>query len=139
MLGRIAVKLSIFLLKHARTSYEDRACLTNQILDTLYALPLRDIITINEVGQITVHGREVDVETARALRESAKTALSSTSLDLIRSQVAYAAVTAGVHKAEMPEQILFGKAAIWWGQQEKALLELMAGDTTANSPLSGDY
>lgn len=126
MWGSIATKLAIFALKSARLPVKDRNLLTACILDRLAALPLRDIIHVNEEGNLLVNGRPVDVETARQLRESARGALTSTAFKFIRQQVAFQAINIGVHKAEDELQMFFGRAAIWWGQQEEIQLRLLA-------------
>lgn len=105
---------------------KDRHLLINAILDKLAALPLRDIIYVNEDGLLVINEKIVDVEETKLLRESAKVALSNKSLNLVRSQVLYQAYTFGVNSSTNFEQLYFGKAAVWWGQEEDKKLKLLA-------------
>lgn len=111
------VKLVIYLLKRTKINAQDRARLTNVILEKIGAIPSFDIIFENEKGELIINNRILDREAEARVRESAKAAVKNRALNLIISQVTYKAITHGVHKAETPEQILFGKAAIWQGQQ----------------------
>lgn len=120
------VRQAVSLLKRADISPEDRLILTNAILDTLGALPLRDIITNDENGQILLNNEPLNLEKARQLHEYALSALENRALTLIREQAAFTAITIGVHKAERTEQMIFGRAALWWGQQEQKFLEVLA-------------
>lgn len=124
---KFAVKLAQFLLKQ-NLSPELRMSLTTTILENLHALPFRDIILVNEKNILLVNGRQLDLEQTIQLRESARGALQSVALNLINDQVLFNAVTLGVHKVERPEQMMFSRAAIWWGQQQHSLLKLLAGD-----------
>lgn len=95
------------------------------VLEKMGALPIRDVIAVSEEG-LLINGESVDIDKARKIHESANAALDNACLRLVREQVAYAAVTYGVHKAETPTQMLFARAALWWGQQEHRLLEALA-------------
>jgi len=121
------VKLTTWLLKRSNLSKKDRMLLTNAILDKLYAIPTRDIITLNEEGRLLVNNVPLDHEKTIQLRDSARAALNSQVRNLVKSQVAYKAVTMGVHKSKDIDELYFAKAAIWWGQQEDDLLKLLAG------------
>lgn len=120
------VKLVIYLLKRTQINAQDRARLTNAILEKIGALPSFDIIFENEKGQLIINNRILDREAEARVRESAKAAVKNRALNLIISQVTYKAITHGVHRAETPEQILFGKAAIWQGQQVIKTLSAIA-------------
>lgn len=100
--------------------------LTVSILKELGALPLRDMIITNQEGILLVNGRPLDLESARLLRESASATLNSKAFAFVREQVLFNAVKTGVHKAETPLQMLFAKAAIWWGQEEDRILRTLA-------------
>lgn len=126
MWSRLAVWLASKLLSGVSLSTTQRNLLTAAVLDKLGALPFRDILTITGSGQLLLQGRSLDIEKVRQLQESAKAALQSQALLLIREQVAFTAVTNGVHKAEDEKQILFARAALWWGQQEHSMLRLLA-------------
>lgn len=120
------ISLVLFLLAKKNISVKDRTRLTNAILDKLGAIPVRDIISERPDGTLVVQGHPVDIEMARKLREGAISMLESSVRKIVREQVAFRAVTLGVHKAESPEQVLFAKSALWNAQQEDELYSLLA-------------
>lgn len=134
MFGKVAVKLARWVLRRTNLSIEDRNLLTTCILDTLGALPIRDMIIMNPNGQILVNEKQLTVEGARALRDGAITALKNPTLKLIHDQVAFAAIASGVHKQETERQSFFMRAALWYGQQEIELLNLLAGEDRELDP-----
>lgn len=125
MFGRTATKFAIWLLKRSDITLSDRHLLTNSVLDKLAALPLRDIIVINE-SSLIVNGKVLSREEVMQLRESAKAALGSRALGLIRDQVLYKAYTFGVNTSINFDQVYFAKAAVWWGQEEDKILNALA-------------
>ncbi len=125
MFGRIAVKLAKFALNRADLSIEDRAALTTQILSSVAALPFRDMIVISEDGSVLVNGHPLEREEIMKLRDSARMVLNSKAMQLIYDQVAFTAVTLGVHTVETERQMFFARASIWWGQQEIKLLKAL--------------
>ncbi len=128
MLKRFAVKFAQFLLKQD-LSQDLKLKLMTSILENLHALPFRDIIVVDDSGKLLVNNRQLDIEQTIQLQESARSALQSVALKVINDQVSFNAITLGVHKVERPEQMVFSRAAIWWGQQQLQLLKLLAGDT----------
>lgn len=134
MLRKLGIRLATWILKRERFSLEETALFTSFILDKMGALPFRDIITTNEEGILLVRGRSLDIETARLLRDGARGFLDSPVRRFIYDQVLYEAVTLGVHKAEDAKQLVFSRAAIWFGQQEENLARLLAGDATEREP-----
>lgn len=109
-------------------SKENRIVLTNAILDKLAVVQSCDILTVESSGKLAINGQPLEYEYARMLSESAKMMLSSTARSVVRKQVEYIAVTHGIHKAETPDQMLFAKAAIWYGQEEDRIYRLLAGE-----------
>lgn len=120
-----SVRIAAWLLS-TNLSVEERNALTNAILDRQYALPFHDIITIGQDGKALIKGEPLDYQRALLMQQSAKATLDSPVRQLIREQVAFQAVTIGVHKQKVPEDIIFSKAALWWGQREQELLEILA-------------
>jgi hypothetical protein len=129
------IRFVCWLLRHKRLSSLDRTTLTNTILDSVKALPIHAIITVNE-NKIFIRGTELEGERALVIREGAQSALNNVALRTIHEQVLYQAVSLGVHQALTPEQMSFAKAAIWFGEEELKLLQLLAGPT--NSSFNGD-
>lgn len=125
----LAVRLAIFLLK-LPLSLHDRAILVTKILDRLGALPFTAPIRIAETGGILLYGEPLtDVEKIKMIQESAKAALNNPAVRLMWDHIAYLAVEHGVHKAENELQVLWGRTALWNGQQERLLLNELAGNT----------
>jgi hypothetical protein len=125
---RVIIKLVVWLLESNKLSFESRNKLITCILNKLYALPFRDIIKRDEQGVLLVNGKPLDLEGSIVLKDSARGALQSVALKLIREQVAFNAVTLGVHQVQTPDQMIFSRAAIWWGQNEESLLKLLASE-----------
>lgn len=125
-------------LKSADLTLEDRALLTTLILDKVGALPLRDLVVLNDGGSLIINGKPIDAETAKNLQTSAKAALRNQALRLIRDQVIFTAITIGVHKLEKVDQSFFARAAIWFGQQEQEYLELLAQEKAEQALLDED-
>lgn len=92
------------------------------ILTTLQAVPLSDIISTNEQGEMTVSGRTLDMESGKQLMSHARAAQSNQALHLIREQVKYESFVGATTKAALPEDLLFYRAALWWGQREEYFL-----------------
>ena len=128
------VHFVVWVLEKVPLKLKHRIILTTAILTKLSALPLRDIIKQTEEG-LEVDGKIIDMEKARLLREGARIALQSQTLSLIRSQVLFKAFQLAAHTSINMEQLFFAKAAIWWGEQEDALLKLLAGELTAEPDL----
>lgn len=125
MLNKLLLKLVQFLGRR-ELSLDQRLTLSTMIMDNLDALPIRDIIYVNDSQQLIVGDHVVDLEQMKLLREHAITALENKSLALIRNQVAYTAVSNGIHKAVTPEAMLFNRAAIWYHQTLEIQLKFLA-------------
>lgn len=126
MFDKLAVGIAVWLLKKSTLNVDLRNTLVLHTLDKLGALPFRDILTANTEGDIIVGERTLDKEQAFQLRESAKAALDNQAITLAKAQVAWKAVVMGVHKAENPDQMIFAKAALWYGQELEDMLATLA-------------
>ena len=126
MWGKFVAKLATSALRRADLSIESRNLLTTAVLKELGALPLHDMITTNQEGNLLVNGRPLDLESARILRESARAALENQAFKFVREQVLFNSVVLGVHKAETDKQMYFARASIWWGQEEDKILRILA-------------
>lgn len=126
MLNKIAIKLVKWLMTRDLT-LDQRNSLVINILDNLGALPIYDIIDVSNTGQILIDGRELDIEKARILREGAKIVIDNPAFKITNERVLYQAVTMGVHNVENPSQMLFARAAIWYGQRMNEILRTLAG------------
>lgn len=95
-------------------------------LETLSTLPLRDIISISEDGELFLQGKAVGMGEVLNLRESAAMALNNKAFNLIREQVQYESFVGAATKAVTGEDLIFYRAALWWGQQMEHHLKLLA-------------
>lgn len=108
-----------------------------ELLTTVGVLPLHVIITVDDAGKLHIRGKALEYQQSLALRESAKAVLSSSAWKLVHEQVMYESVSEGFLKAQTDKQLLFGQAAVWFGQKETEILKLLA-DYPGTSPLSGE-
>lgn len=122
---RLAVWLVGVLLRRSK-SISTRSAIVIHILDSLQVIPLSAIIDTNANGELTISGRTLDIEMGRVLLGHARNALDNKALNLIRQQVLYEAFVGSATKANSPEDLLFYKAAIWWGQREEYFLKQLA-------------
>ncbi len=127
MFQTLAVRVLCAFLDKADLSVENRNTLSRKILKNLGALPLEETIGKNEAGELTVAGREVDMDKAKQLNSAANVALDNQAENLIREQVAYEAITNGVYKTTGDMGQLFMRAALWWEQEREKHLKFLAG------------
>lgn len=130
---RLWLKICLATFRCLDLTLEERNLCTDAILTGLEALPLRDIITSSTEG-VLINGKAVDIGVLRTLRDSAIQALDNRALNFIGEQVVWLAVQNAVHKGDTPEKIHFYRAAIWFNEQLRAHLQILAGKTT-ESPL----
>lgn len=130
----IALKLFTWLIKNQRLTVGEMNILSTAILDSFSALPLCDIIKIDDRGSLTVNGRVLDLEQIHLLRESARGALNNQARKIINDQILYTAFVMAANKVQTPEQLIFSRAAIWWGQQERKLLLALTGEDGEVAP-----
>lgn len=116
---------------------EERNLCTGVLLDRLGAIPLRDILYQDtETGTVMVKGEEIDFRMAQDLRNGANAALDNKTFTLIREQVAYEAAVQALAKASSLSDLIFFRAALWWGEQVQKKLEFLAA--RKELPLSED-
>lgn len=125
-----AIQKLLEQLEGTELTLEERNLCTGVILDSLGALPLRDILYLDVESQtLIVQGKPVtDMDMALDLRNSAKAALSNRALSAIREQVAYEAQVMAVSKAQNTHDLIFARAALWWGDQVQQKLEILAAE-----------
>lgn len=120
------LKLALWILRR-NWSVQDRTALTNTLLKSVGALPLRAVITADK-QRVLIHGKPVSADYLISLRTSAETALSSTARNLIHDQVRFIAIDQGFLQSADPTTQLFYKAALWFSQEETDLLKQLAGN-----------
>lgn len=121
--------MTTVLLRKRNLSVKEKNSLIVHIMDNLQSLPISSIISTNEEGETLLNGRSLDLEKAQQLRESARQALDNVALKVVNHEVLYTAVTMGVHKVQEPVELLFARAAIWYGQQQEVHLKILAQRT----------
>lgn len=115
------------MLRNYPLSTQGRIQLTNTILDVLSIKG--DIIAVDPQGNLLVNGNLIDFERARLLRESAKALQNSLARNVIRNAVTQSSIEMAFHNGDTPEKMFFGRAALWFSQQEDKWIGLLAGDT----------
>lgn len=136
MINKYLTRWAIWGLRHSKLSQDEKALLLSTVLDSIGSLPFRDIISSNESGRLIVNGKPVSIEMARNLQHSARAGLENIAIRFIREHVAFMAINVGVHNGDSLDKIMFARTALWNGQQEKLLLEKLAGQQ--ESPVDED-
>lgn len=109
----------------------NRSVLERVLLESLETPPLRGMISTDESRRMTIAGRVVAPDQLIALKESAQNALDSQALKIVRDQVRFKAIDQGYLSALDPTKTAtFYKAALWYVQEEVALLQSLAGQQT---------
>ena len=119
------VRFVIWLLKWKRLTLAERNSLSTVLLDKLEALPIRDIITTSDEG-ILINGKGLSLEKLRVLREAAIAAIDNQAFNLVGDQVRWVATERLLNKVTIPEDIYFYRAAIWFIEQMRAHLQILA-------------
>lgn len=130
MLEKIIAKIAVFALRTKRLSGEQKAIVTSALLDNLHAFPLRDIIKIDDSGNLIVKGRTLDAEQKISFRESGSALKNSFARRLIHDQITFKAINIGVHAGVNTDAIVFSKAALWILQEENQLINQFIGQDT---------
>lgn len=134
MVGKLATRLAIWLLRHGKIGNEEKQLLTACMLDRVRALPLHAKITVDETGKCFVDGRSLNLETAVALREAAVAMQKNFARKFVKEQIRWMAINVGIFENATPEQGIFGKAALWIEQEENKLYEQLAPKDTDDLP-----
>lgn len=127
-------RILVWLLKRS-LSEKNRELIMNVLLEGIEAVPMNEVISV-ESRQILVRGKPISTDQAISLQTSADTALRSAARNLIRDHVRFMAMTLGYLKNDKsdPYQAMFYKAALWYANEEDALLKGLAGNTDLYTP-----
>lgn len=141
MAEALTAKKVLAFINKKDLSPEDRSLLITALLKRFAAIPLHDIIYVSENGQLFVNGRKASSDTDQSLRISAERSLGEPALKFVREQVAYLTFVNAGHKASNLDELIFYRAALWWGQQEDKYLKLLAKERHDgnSSQLPGDF
>lgn len=131
MLSKIRIWLFKYLLRSS-LSRDERALYTGFLLNSLEGIPVRDIILINEQGELLVNGRPLTPEELSAYGKMAKGLLDSPLMKLIWDQIRYTSFKGGVSEGINQDSIIFYRTALWFGEQERAWLRMLADDPDGN-------
>lgn len=123
------LKVALWLLGSPKND-EERNSLVTHILDNLGVIPLRDIIQVNDRGEILINNVLLGYEDAQKLKEGAIAALKNQTMRLVWDQIRYECFKGGVSQGEKPSDLYFYRTALWNGEQERKYLRLLAGDAT---------
>lgn len=121
----IAVRLACLLLKQPLT-LQQRTRLVGAILESNNAVPLSDVITLDQDGTMVIENKRIDLEKAIQIRESARGVLENEARKYVQNQVAAIAGKRGIAEGDTPEKLYFYRAALWWGRMEQEIYEKLA-------------
>lgn len=134
MFGKIAVFLTTRLLRITNLSISNRTELVNELLSKLQAIPAKAILGNTEEGTMTINGRPVVIEEARKLRDGCLALLDNSARRILREQIIYKATELAFKNGVTPEQMYFGRAAMWMFEQEDELAKLLVQDESPQFP-----
>jgi len=116
------------LIVWALKTFGNRQFLESVVFEALEAPPIRGIIEQDENRRLMLSGKVLAPEQLMQLQESARNALDSYALKVIRDQIRFRAINDGFLSNQDPtETASFWKAALWYAQEEKNLLQSIAG------------
>jgi hypothetical protein len=104
---------------------EQRNRLVVHILDIEGALPIHAIVTSDDEG-VLVNGEQLNYDNASVLRNSATQVLDNRAFKLCADHVRFIAFKHGLATGLLPSEILFYRASVWYADQLKAHLALLA-------------
>lgn len=130
-------RLILWALRSASFSKEDKALFTGELLRALGAIDPRGIVEIDK-DKILIRGVPLDQERMIRLRESATAQLNSFARGVVRDLVLNETYQIGFVTGKDMDQILFARAAYWFGTREEELYQSLA-TSAGNSSLNGDY
>lgn len=122
---RFLVKFALGVLRRSDLTVAEQTACLGAVLGKLEALPIKEIIGQTDEG-ITINGMPLTIDKIKTLRESALAALENQALNIVGEQVVWTAIQRGIHNADTPEKLYFYRAAIWFGEQLKAHLRILA-------------
>lgn len=125
MLNTIIAKLVIWALGLKRITGDNRVEILNAILKNFNAVQVRNVISYDSQGMLLLRGKKVSLEEAEYLITSALALKDNPARKVIRDEIAFEAIKIGVHNGMNPEMIQFSKAALWWGEQEEKIINLL--------------
>lgn len=120
---KLIVRLTLRLLRSKRLTGENRGRVIAALLNNLKAIPIRDVISFDTQGTLSIQGRQLELEQAMVFRDSVKALRDSYARNLIHEQLTYEAIKLGVYTGINTEMIEFSKAALWILQEENKLIE----------------
>ena len=127
MFNKLLTTLVIKLLRNRKFSGVSKVKITNELLKSIDSLPLRGTIFIDDSGHGYINGKKLDAESTIQLRSSAALLKESFAFKVVHEQARFLAIQIGVHQANTPEQVIFAKAALWFADEEKKLLDTLSG------------
>lgn len=129
---RIAYWIARMALSLSNLGIKERNLFTSLILDKLDALPIRDIISVSDAGEILISGNPITYEEANMLRMTSKSVLDNRAFRIVCEQVERIAVTRGLHNGDTPDKIFFYRSALWFAQELRDQLRYLAGETESH-------
>lgn len=117
----------MWLLKRGDLNPYRRGLILNCLLESVGALPFKDILTFDLDGTPKVAGKNLSPEQLLRLREGAAALEKNWTYRVIKEQIAYEAVKYGVHSSISTDMLLMAKSGLWIQQQEIKLIKDLSG------------
>lgn len=116
------LKLLLQKLRNNEFQESHKAEIVNFLLESVGALPFKDIITYDLDETVMVKDRKLTSEQALQFREGAVNLGKNWFYRTIKEQMAFEAIKLGIHTGQTTEQLLFAKAVLWVQQRELELI-----------------
>lgn len=97
-------------------------------MESINALPIKDVITFGPQGIILVNDRPLTKEQLILLKNGADALEKNWTYKLIKEQVTYQAIKMGLHQSISLDATFVAKAAIWVQQEERKLIDRLKLD-----------
>jgi hypothetical protein len=133
MVQKLLTALVVRLLAHKELTGECKSRVTSALLKNVHALPLRGTLFIDNLGAIYLNGKKMPSDQVHMFKNSAKAVKDSLAFRIIVEQTRFLAIEMGTFKAQTPEQIEFGKAALWYASEQIRMLEQITGESYTQS------
>ena len=117
----------MWILKQKRVSQQTKIQILNFLLESVNAVPIRNILEFESDGTLKVGGKTLDPQSAINLRESVISLSKNYSDRIITEQITFEAIKIGLHIGQTTDQIMFSKAAIWVLKQREELITKLIG------------
>lgn len=128
MWNNLFTKLVIWALHSKKITGENKAKITNVLLENIGTLPIKKLITYDIHGTLMLNGKYLEVEQIIAFKQGAMALRDNQVRRILNDQKKMLAIEMGVHNGLNPETIMFSKACLYNIQEEERLLTEIIGE-----------